>query len=114
MTAAAVSSQEDSIAKILIASPVISVLQNMARERRIVLVDIDAVFTRVLHMDAHEVLPLEQAAGIVPHLRAERNARMAERLLRLEKFLLLVSVQNLFAIQPCDHCTATLSSASYK
>lgn len=86
----------------------------MARERRIVLVDIDAVFTRVLHADAHHILPLEQAAGIVLHLRAERNARMAERLLRLEKFLLLVGAQNLFTIQPCDHCTATLSSSSYR
>ena len=86
----------------------------MARERRVVLMDIDAVFTRVLHADAHHILPLEQAAGIVPHLGAERNARMAERLLRLEKFLLLVGAQNLFAVQPCDHCTATLSSASYK
>src|SRR5699024_9041381 len=69
MTAAAVSSQEDSSAKILIVSPVIFVLQNMARERRIVLVDIDAVFTRVLHADAHHILPLEQAVGIVLHLR---------------------------------------------
>ena len=86
----------------------------MARERRIVLMDIDTVFTRVLHMDAHEVLPLEQAVGIVLHLRAERNARMAERLLRLEKFLLLAGAQNLFAIQPRDHCTATLSSVSYR
>ena len=86
----------------------------MARERRIVLVDIDAVFTRVLHADAHHILPLEQAVGIVLHLRAERNARMAERLLRLEKFLLFVGAQNLLPIQPCDHCTATLSSASHK
>ena len=114
MTAAAVSSQEDSSAKILIVSPVIFVLQNMTRQRRVVLMDIDTIFTRVLHMDAHEILPLEQAAGIVPHLGAERNARMAERLLRLEKFLLRIGAQNLLPILPCDHCTATLSSASYK
>ena len=86
----------------------------MARQRRVVLMDIDTVFTRVLHMDAHEVLPLEQAAGIVPHLRAERNARIAERLLRLEKFLLFVGAKNLLPIKPCVHYTATLSSASYK